>query len=185
MSNILGRYFKPHQRLSYYLLAIIVFFIINNYNLNKSWGGTGYFTEVSKDNREITMPVDRNEIISAQVMLRPASGVEISPDAQITSKNLHEFAPHPNAYRTASDTFRSLDFETGPLVGVSFSITASVDTFIRVFKADLQRNSKGGIESKGGELILPLNHIPENARKTIQVVTFIEPPDFGPTGFME
>jgi hypothetical protein len=185
MSKILNRYFKPHQRLSYYLLVIIVFFIVNNYNLDVSWGGGGFFTEVSKDNREITMPVDRNEIISAQVMLRPASGVEISPDAQITSKNVHEFAPHPNAYRTASDTFRSLAFETGPLVGVSFSITASVDTFIRVFKADLQRNSKGGIESKGGELILPLNHIPENARKTIQVVTFIEPPDFGPTGFME
>lgn len=185
MSNIRGRYFNPHQRSSYYLLAIIVFCIVDNYNVNKSWGGPGFYTESSKDNGEITMRLERNEIISAQVMLRPASGVEISPDAQITSKNLDEFAPHPHAYRIASGTFRSFDFEIGPLVGFTFSITASVDTFIRVFKVDLQRNAKGGIESNGGDLKLPLNHIPENARKAIQVVTFIELPDFGPTEFLE
>lgn len=118
-------------------------------------------------------------------MLRPASAVDISPDAQITSKNLDEFAPHPDAYRIASDIFRSFDFETSPLIGFTFSITASVDIFIRVFKVDLQRNAKGGIESSGGDLKLPLSHIPENARKTIQAVTFTELPDFGPTEFME
>ena len=186
MFKNLSRYCKPHQRSRYYLLAIIVLFIGDNYNLNKSWGEPVFFTEVSsQDNREITMQLDRNEIISAQVMLRPASGVEISPDTQITSENLDKFTPHPNAYRIASDTFRSFDFEVGPLVGFSFSITGTVDTFMRVFKVDLQRNAKSEIESSGGNLKLPLSHIPENTRKTIQVVTLSELPDFGPTEFME
>ncbi len=131
------------------------------------------------------MQVDKNEIISAQVMLLPASGKKIGPDTQITEKNIEEFAPPPEAYHIASEAFRSIGFEIGPLVGVSFSITASARTFENMFKADLQRSEMGGIECSGGALELPLDHLPDNTSKIIQTVTFTEPPDFGPTEFLE
>jgi hypothetical protein len=130
------------------------------------------------------MQLDRNEIISAQVMLLPASGKKIGPDTQVTAENIKEFAPPLDAYLIASGAFRSKGFEIGPLVGVAFSITALVGTFENVFKAELQRSVKGGIECNGGDLELPLDHLPDNTRKIIQTVTFTEPPDFGPTEFL-
>ena len=131
------------------------------------------------------MQLDRNEIISAQVMLLPASGKKIGPDTQITAENIEEFAPPPDAYLIASGAFRSIGFEIGPLVGVTFSITAPAGTFENMFKADLQRSVKGGVECIGGDLEFPLDHLPDNVRKIIQTVTFTEPPDFGPTEFLE
>ncbi len=110
---------------------------------------------------------------------------KIGPDTQITAENISEFAPPPDAYLIASGDFRSIGFEIGPLVGATFSITAPADTFKNMFKADLQRSVKGGIERIGGDLELPLDHLPDNTRKIIQTVTFIEPPDFGPTEFLE
>ena len=83
--------------------------------------------------------VDRNEIISAQVMLLPASGEKIGPDTQITAENIEKFAPPSDAYLIASGAFRSIDFEIGPLVGVTFSITAPA----RIFEGlEVQRYEK-------------------------------------------
>lgn len=131
----------------------------------------------------MTRQLDKNEIISAQVMLLPASGKKIGPYTQITAENIEEFAPPQDAYLIASRAFRSIGFEIGPFVGITFSITAPAGAFENMFKADLQRSVKRGIECIGGDLELPLDHLPDNARKIIQTVTFIEPPDFGPTEF--
>ncbi len=131
------------------------------------------------------MQLDRNEIISAQVILLPASGMKIGPDTKITAENIEKFALPSDAYHIASSTFRLIGFEIGPLVGVSFSITAPVGTFEEMFKAGLQPSLKGGIECIGGGLQFPLGPLPDNARRVIQTVTFTEPPDFGPAEFLE
>ncbi|MEA3466728.1 MAG: hypothetical protein U9R57_00710 [Thermodesulfobacteriota bacterium] len=131
------------------------------------------------------MQLDRNMIISAQVMLLPASGKEIGPDTLVTAENIEQFDPPLDAYLIASGAFRSKGFEIGPLVGVTFSITALAGTFENVFKVELQRTVKGGIECNGGDLELPLGHLPDNTSKIIQTVTFTEPPDFDPTEFLE
>ena len=117
---------------------------------------------------------DRSEIISAQVMLLPASGKNIGPDTRITAENIEKFAPQPDAYKIASEAFRSTGFEIGSLVGVSFSITAPAGTFKNMFKVDLQRNVQGGIECTRGGLELPLDHLQDNTRQIIQTVTFTE-----------
>ena len=129
------------------------------------------------------MQLDRNETLSGQVILLPASGKKIDPDIQITAENIEEFVPSPEAYLIASGSFVSLGFRAGPLVGVTFSITASAGTFEDVFRTKLQRSAKGGIECIAGGLELPLDQLPENVRTNVQTVTFTEPPDFGPTEF--
>lgn len=129
------------------------------------------------------MKPDKNEVISAQVILLPASGKKFGSDNLVTAENIAEFSPPPDAYPTASKVFSSKDFEIGPLVGPTFSITAPVSKFETLFKTDFQRRENGAIECVGGGLEIRLNHLPDNARKIIQTVTFTEPPDFGPTEF--
>lgn len=129
------------------------------------------------------MQIDRNKTISAEVMLLPVSGKKISHDTQITAENIEDFAPPLDAFLIASGAFRSLGFEVGPLMGITFSITASAGTFEDVFKAKLQLSAKGGIECLEGGLELPLDHLQDNTRKIIMTITFTEPPDFGPTDF--
>ena len=129
------------------------------------------------------MQLDRNELISAQVILLPASKKKIGPDTRITSGTIKKLAPPPDAFHIASGIFRSIDFEIGPLVGVSFSITASFSIFENTFKTEFQRNLKDGIECVGGDIELPLDHLPNDVRKIVQIVTFTEPPDFGPADF--
>ena len=129
------------------------------------------------------MRLEKNEIISAVVILRSASGQEIGPETLITSENLDIFAPPPDAYSIASRFFRSMGFEIGPMSGLSFSITASVNKFETIFKSSLYRSAKDGIESTDGHLELNMDHLQDEVRKVIQTVTFSEPPDFGPTEF--
>jgi len=131
------------------------------------------------------MRLKKNEIISAEVILRSASGQEIGPETLITSENLDIFTPPPDAYSIASRFFRSMGFEIGPMSGLSFSITAPVGIFEEMFEENLQRSVKGGIECVGGSLEFSLAYLPENIRRIIQTVTFTEPPDFGPTEFLE
>ena len=133
------------------------------------------------------MALPKGEIISAQAVLLPASGQPISPDAQITSRNLAQFEPSPEAVEQASRLFRALGFEVGGMAGISFSITAPVGTFQEVFKARLQRSAAGGIQCLGDQGAagweLPLGSLPQELARLLQAVTFTPPPDFGPTSY--
>lgn len=129
------------------------------------------------------MKLDKNEIISAQVILLPASGQRIGPDIQITSGNLEKCAPPPEAYGIVTGIFKKNGVEIGPIVGVSFSITATVRLFESIFNTTLKRTVKDGIECVGEGLNLPLNNLSDHVRSLIQAVTFTEPPDFGPADF--
>ena len=129
------------------------------------------------------MKLDKSQVISAEVLLRSASGRKIGPETRITAENLNLFVPQPDAYPAVSRILLSLGFEVGSLTGISFSITAAVSTFENIFELPLRSNPKGGIETADGKLELDPATLPEKASDLIQTITFSEPPDFGPSNF--
>ena len=131
------------------------------------------------------MKLDKNEIISAQVILMLGSGKTIGPDDRITAENIDDFSPPSNSYPTASEAFKTMGFEVGPLGRHTFSITAPAGTFESMFKTSLNKSENGGIVLNEGILELPLDHLPDDTRTIIQTVTFSEPPDFGPADYFQ
>ena len=133
------------------------------------------------------MTLQKKEIISAQAVLRPASGKQISPENLITTENISQYEPLQESIEESSRLFRSLGFEVGSIVGISFSITAPVRIFVDVFKVRLRRNDRGGIEYVGEDdvsrLELPIRTLPKELARHLYLVTFTPPPDFGPTDF--
>jgi hypothetical protein len=133
------------------------------------------------------MPLEKERVVSAQVVLRPASGKTIDGKTLITSDNIRDFVPSPEAVARATSAFAAAGFEVGNVVGISFSISATVDTFEHVFETRLRRSERGGIEAVrddgAGNYELPLKALPQSLANLIVAVTFMRPPDFGPTEF--
>ena len=133
------------------------------------------------------MSLQPQQVIAAQVVLRAASGKAPDGHSLITAETLKEFAPSEEAVARAKAAFSTAGFEVGPLVGNSFSITAPVGTFEKVFKTQLRRQEHGGIESVRQDgstsLELPLGALPASVANPVAAVTFTPPPDFGPTKF--
>lgn len=131
--------------------------------------------------------MNRDQIIAAQVILRPAGGKEPGPPEAITSENIRAFAPSAEAVDRVPRYFRSLGFEVGPVVGNSFSITGPLFAFEESFGVALRATERGGLKVVGkpgsSEIELPLNALPSGLGDLVTAVTFTEPPDFGPTGF--
>ena len=116
---------------------------------------------------------------SAQVLMRSASGREFTGTTAITSENIAEFVPDRGVASAAQSAFQRAGFETGPLVGVSFAITAPPETFDRFFKIEVQLNEDGTTVARRGRTIvnteLPLDAVPAELRESVRTVTF-EPP---------
>jgi hypothetical protein len=121
-------------------------------------------------------------ILSAQVILRGPSGRTAT--VPITSANLSEFTPSPEAVAAATRYFAGLGFSVGQMVGNSFSITGKSSTFEKTFGVKLRRRGRG-MEAvradRTAALELPLEKIPSAVSQTLEAVTFTAPPDFGPT----
>ncbi|HEY7496781.1 MAG TPA: hypothetical protein VIH59_37460 [Candidatus Tectomicrobia bacterium] len=133
------------------------------------------------------MSLQPQQVIAAQVVLRAASGKAPGGHSLITAETLKEFVPSEEAVARVKGAFRVAGFETGPLVGNNFSITAPVSTFEQVFQTELRSQEHGGIESVREDgstsLELPLGALPPSIANSISSVTFTPPPDFGPTRF--
>lgn len=133
------------------------------------------------------MPLKKDEIVSAQVILRPASGKRITDLTVITVENVKEFIPEEGAAVSATVTFHSEGFEVGPIIGISFSITGPVKVFERFFMVPLHRGKDGAIkfiiEGKVQVSELPAEKLPGELRKSVLTVVFPLPPDFGPTEY--
>ena len=116
--------------------------------------------------------------VSAQVILRSASGAAIRGDTPITSANIRDYVPSPEDAAAAQEAFAARGFEVGPLVGISFSITAPAETFESTFGARL-RDRKGRVHVTGAPdadaLQLPLAKLPESLARRIVAVTFTPP----------
>lgn len=131
---------------------------------------------------------ENQEIVSAQVILRPADGREIPANAAITAESLVLYLPSEEAAGLVREFFRKAGFTVGNLVGISFSISGTAATFESLFKVDLQHEDRGGIRAAKADSStgyqLPLDPLPQNIRPAVSAVTFTPPPDFGPTQFM-
>jgi hypothetical protein len=132
------------------------------------------------------MPRDTKETISAQVVLRPASGKAVGQSA-ITAENIADYAPSPDAVARTTRAFGEAGFEVGPVVGTSFSITAPLATFEKVFDLKLQRDERGGLKAVSGKgkpsYELPMPKLSKDVVEQIEAVTFTRPPDFGPSSY--
>ena len=128
---------------------------------------------------------DKDQILSAQVVLRSATGARPDGQALITSENIRDYLPTDETVTRAQRAFKALGFEIGPMVGNSFSITAPASTIEQVFKTKIRREgTRGGVkasESKGsGSYELPVSQLPSEIARDVEAVTFSPPPDFGP-----
>ena len=125
--------------------------------------------------------------ISAQVIFRPASGKKLDPKTPITAENIAQFVPRPESVETATRLFAKFGFEVTPLVGNSFSITAPEAVFEKAFRIQLQTSAEKGamfVDDEGdARRRLPRKLLPKEIRDTVEVISFTEPPDFGPTQF--
>ncbi len=120
-------------------------------------------------------------LISAQVRLKPKSGIMPKPES-ITSENLESFLPDTTRASQIRAHFESLGFEVGALVGNSFSITATAKKFERQFHTKiLHTNQSASLEDSSLEL--PIADLPDEVKATIDAVSFSKPPDFGPGNF--
>jgi hypothetical protein len=133
------------------------------------------------------MDTTGDQIISAQVVLRSATGKSPDGDSVITTETIRDFLPSAEAVARATEAFAALGFDVGIVQANSFSISAPVGTFERVFKVHLRRQEGGSAEAVqadgSGSYELPLEALPKPLTDLTVVVTFTPPPDFGPTKF--
>lgn len=124
------------------------------------------------------MADSKDTLISAQVLLRPASGKAIDSNVMITANNLAEYAPSPDTVAAASVIFRSNDFTVGPMVGVSFSITGTIKTFEKFFGTQVHMGKDGTNEFVvNGEVIgkeLSGRQLPKELHSLVAIVAFPE-----------
>jgi hypothetical protein len=107
----------------------------------------------------------------AMVVLRPASGQEITGASAITAATLHEFAPDPGDAERVARALAGAGFAVGPLVGVGMSISAPRETFERFFGITIDDAEEGGWTA-GGVRELP---VPPALAERVHAITF-EPP---------
>ena len=133
------------------------------------------------------MPRKTKEL-SAQVVLRSASGKAPDSSTAVTSENVREYLPSSSSITEARSAFEAAGFEVGQVVGNSFSITAPKSTFEKVFKVKLKEEKEKGVtahleKSDEGSYELPTSKLSEALRGQVAAVTFTPPPDFGPTNY--
>lgn len=101
---------------------------------------------------------------SALVVLHPG------PAADPTDPRAGETPPDPGVAERAVAWFQDRGFDCGPVVGISFSISAPASTFEQVF----------GTTPEAGPLELPVDRLDDDVAGDVQAVAVTEPPDFGP-----
>lgn len=108
--------------------------------------------------------------------MRPASGIAPDPNIEITQKNLHLFAPDTAVAQRVAAAFQALGFDAGPLVGISFAITAPARQFSKVFQTDLTQTNDGSIHAATNrnrdELELPIDRLKKTISENIYRITF-------------
>jgi hypothetical protein len=131
------------------------------------------------------VPLKKGDPVSAQVVLRSASGARLEGQA-ITASNSAQFAPDPETVARARAVFAREGFEVGDLVGNSFSISAPVRQFERAFSVKLRAARSGSLEvlgQAGSALELPITALPQSVHELLEAVTFSRPMDFGPNSY--
>jgi hypothetical protein len=123
-------------------------------------------------------------VLSAQVVLRPPGGA-LSGHEAITSANVADYLPDPDAADTVASWFRAEGFEVRDRVGLGFAIVAPQATFERWFGPIQVSGQAWNREAAaaGGGLGLSPSRIPPEVARAVQAIEFTPPPDFGPTDY--
>jgi len=134
------------------------------------------------------MPSKKEQLMSAQVALRSASGKSYDGQTAITADNIADYAPSPDTVAKALAGFQRAGFEVGNMVGNSFSITAPKSVFEKLFKIKLQADERGGVKTRAtkaapSDYELPVKALPQDLSQHVAAVTFSPPPDFGPSSY--
>jgi hypothetical protein len=131
--------------------------------------------------------IENDKVVSAQVLLRSASGKEISGDTAITSDNISEYAPSSDTVARATDALTKLGFKVGEMVGIGMSITAPAGVFKKVFGAQLCEGEDGGTKVLGANGSLgteiPRAGWPKKIANLATAIAFSTPPEFGPRSY--
>ena len=143
-------------------------------------------TRIAKSPEGLEM-LNPEQVISAQVVLVAATGRVVDGNTTITSQNIDDYRPSEATARLVSQYFKKHGFEVFPLVGISFTISASARHFSEFFDTSLAEDAASGIQAVPDSITasseLPLAQLEKTIADSIVSVTFVPPPDFGPTNF--
>src|SRR5262249_2597383 len=111
------------------------------------------------------MPDIQRQIVSAQIILRSASGKVPDGTATITAETIKDFLPSDPAVAQATAALRAAGFQVGPVVGNSVAISAPGATFEQVFKTRLRSDGHGSVlavaQDGSSTYELPLAALPD------------------------
>lgn len=143
-------------------------------------------TRIAKSPEGLEM-LNPEQVISAQVVLVAATGRVVDGNTTITSQNIDDYRPSEATAQLVSQYFKKHGFEVFPLVGISFTISASARHFSEFFDTSLAEDAASGIQAVPDSITasseLPLAQLEKTIADSIVSVTFVPPPDFGPTNF--
>ena len=134
-----------------------------------------------------SMTEKKNSVVSAQVIMHPREGKSIDDIPGITANTLAEYAPSENTVKSTVDMFLSKGFEVGYFVGISFSVTGTVEDFQKLFgkQIHLEEDHSYVFVDKNGttKRELSKDELPVEIRDLVYAIVFPQPPDFGPSNF--
>lgn len=120
--------------------------------------------------------------LTAQAIVRAASGKRLQGSEPITTRTLAEHQPSPADVETTRAAFEGAGFEVGQLGGISFAVTAPQERFEQLFGVELDVDERGAVSLAGkkpppGGLELPLDRLPAALRDRLEAVAFTPPAD--------
>ena len=124
-------------------------------------------------------PTGQSETVVAQVVLKPASGLEITGYAPITSETLPQYLPDPGDADAVARVLAAAGFEVGPVAGIGMSAAGPLSLFEEYFGAKVERDDTGGWVAVGSSGApsreLPVDALPDSVSSRVHAVSFEEP----------
>ncbi len=120
-----------------------------------------------------------DDVLSAMVIVRAASGRRLAGSAAIDASTLSQHSATPADVAATERAFRDRGFAVGQYVGISFAISAPRSKFEEKFGVQLALGADGQItvlrDGKTFGLELPLDRLTAPMRRRIDTVTFAPP----------
>jgi hypothetical protein len=117
--------------------------------------------------------------VAALVLLKPASGREITGESKITAATLREFAPDPSDAAAAGRALAEAGFEVGPVLGIAMRVKGRTGSSRSTSTRACHQLTRGGwvaVDANGTtSRELPVSKVPDALATRIHAATF-EPP---------
>ncbi len=134
-------------------------------------------TPARRSGARAAKPTD--DVLSAMVIVRAASGRRLSDSGAIDAASLPEHVAAPADVVAVQKVYAAQGFEVGPYVGISFSITARRSQFETAFAVKLKVGRDGAVtvsrQGKSLGIELPLDELRASVRDVIETITFTPP----------